>query len=115
MTATPPRVEDLLRQLGPVALGVLVRRYGDFAACEDAVQEALIAASTSWPSDGLPTNPTGWLITTGSRRLIEIWRNEAARRRREIDDATRALRPPTFRQSRPMTRWRCSCSAAIRY
>ncbi len=77
-----------------MALGVLVRRYGDFAACEDAVQEALIAASTRWPSDGLPTNPTGWLITTSSRRLIEIWRNEAARRRREIDDATRALRLP---------------------
>jgi RNA polymerase sigma factor (sigma-70 family) len=73
----------LLRELAPRVLGVLVRRNGDFDDCEDAVQEALLAASVSWPVDGVPQNPTGWLITTASRRLVEIWRKEAARRRRE--------------------------------
>jgi RNA polymerase sigma factor (sigma-70 family) len=86
-------VEQLLRELAPRVLGVLVRRHGAFDACEDAVQEALLAAATSWPTDGPPTNPTGWLITTASRRLIEIWRSESARRRREESDARRAPPP----------------------
>ncbi|OMC48913.1 RNA polymerase subunit sigma-24 [Mycobacterium sp. IS-1264] len=73
----------LLRELAPRVLGVLVRRNGNFDDCEDAVQEALLAAAVSWPVDGVPNNPTGWLITTASRRLVEIWRKEAARRRRE--------------------------------
>ena len=73
----------LLRELAPRALGVLVRRNGDFDDCEDAMQEALLAASRSWPVDGIPKNPTGWLITAASRRLIETYRSEAARRRRE--------------------------------
>jgi RNA polymerase sigma factor (sigma-70 family) len=86
-------VEQLLRELAPRVLGVLVRRHGAFDTCEDAVQEALLAAATSWPTDGPPTNPTGWLITTASRRLIETWRSESARRRREQSDARRALPP----------------------
>jgi RNA polymerase sigma factor (sigma-70 family) len=73
----------LLRELAPRVLGVLVRRNGDFDDCEDAVQEALLAASKGWPVDGVPKNPTGWLITAASRRLIETYRSEAARRRRE--------------------------------
>lgn len=73
----------LLRELAPRVLGVLVRRNGNFDDCEDAVQEALLAAAVSWPVDGVPKNPTGWLITTPSQRLIETWRKEAARRRRE--------------------------------
>jgi RNA polymerase sigma factor (sigma-70 family) len=76
-------VEPLLRELAPQVLGVLVRRHGRFDICEDAVQEALLAAATRWPADGLPANPAGWLITTASRRLVETWRNEAARQRRE--------------------------------
>lgn len=76
-------VEDLLRELAPRVLGVLVRRHGSFDLCEDAAQEALLAAATAWPSDGIPDNPTGWLITAASRRLVETWRNDAARRRRE--------------------------------
>lgn len=74
---------ELLRELAPRVLGVLVRRNGDFDDCEDAVQEALLAASDGWPVDGVPKNPTGWLITAASRRLIETYRSEAARRRRE--------------------------------
>jgi RNA polymerase sigma factor (sigma-70 family) len=76
-------VEGLLRDLAPQVLGALVRRYRDFDACEDAVQEALLAATTQWPAEGVPRNPRGWLITVGSRRMTEMWRSESARRRRE--------------------------------
>jgi RNA polymerase sigma factor (sigma-70 family) len=75
--------EDLLRELAPRVLGALVRRYGDFADAEDAVQEALIAAATTWPADGRPDNPLGWLIRVASRRLANIYRGDDARRRRE--------------------------------
>jgi predicted RNA polymerase sigma factor len=60
-----------------------VRRYGDFDLCEDAAQEALLAAALQWPADGVPGNPKGWLITVAFRRRTEMWRNESARRRRE--------------------------------
>jgi RNA polymerase sigma factor (sigma-70 family) len=76
-------VEDLLRELSPQVLGALVRRYGGFDTCEDAVQEALLAAALQWPEEGVPDNPRGWLITVASRRRTELWRNETARRRRE--------------------------------
>ena len=76
-------IEDLLREQAPQVLSALVRRYGDFDACEDAVQEALLAASLQWPGDGVPDNPRGWLLTVASRRRIEVLRNEAARQRRE--------------------------------
>ncbi len=79
-------VESVLRELAPQVLATLVRRYGDFAACEDATQEALLAASVQWPGDGLPDNPAGWLVTVAQRRLIDEIRSEAARRRREVDD-----------------------------
>ncbi|TML14944.1 MAG: RNA polymerase sigma factor, partial [Actinobacteria bacterium] len=58
------RVEGLLRELAPQVLGALVRRYGDFGQAEDAVQEALLAAATRWPRDGLPEEPRAWLIQT---------------------------------------------------
>ena len=76
-------IEELLREQAPQVLSALVRRYGDFDACEDAVQEALLAASLQWPGDGVPDNPRGWLITVASRRRIEVLRTEAARQRRE--------------------------------
>jgi RNA polymerase sigma factor (sigma-70 family) len=76
-------VEELLRTLAPQVLGALVRRYGQFDACEDAVQEALLAASVQWPAEGIPENPRGWLVTVASRRLTDAVRSEHARRRRE--------------------------------
>ncbi|MCU7727056.1 sigma-70 family RNA polymerase sigma factor [Actinoplanes sp. KI2] len=76
-------VEDLLRTSAPQVLAAVARRYGDFDAAEDAVQEALLAASRQWPADGIPGNPVAWLIRVASRRLIETVRNEQARRRRE--------------------------------
>jgi RNA polymerase sigma factor (sigma-70 family) len=76
-------LEDLLRALTPQVLGVLARRSGDFAAAEDATQEALIAAARHWPVDGVPANPRGWLIQSGVRKLIDGLRGDQARRRRE--------------------------------
>ncbi|MFC0110586.1 RNA polymerase sigma factor [Kibdelosporangium aridum] len=83
-------LEGLLRTLAPQALGAVVRRYGHFDTAEDAVQEALLAAATQWPSD-MPSNPLGWLITVASRRLTDLLRNEQARQRRENTVAQRVL------------------------
>ena len=85
------QVEDLLRELAPQVLGALVRRYGNFDSCEDAVQEALLAASGQWVADGPPDHPRGWLIRVASRRLVDLLRSEAARRRREDVVIRRAL------------------------
>ncbi|MGJ6967220.1 RNA polymerase sigma factor [Streptosporangium sp. G11] len=84
-------VEDLLRRLAPQVLDALVRRYGHFDTADDAAQEALLAAATQWPEDGLPDNPLGWLITVASRRLTDLLRAEQARRRREDTVARWAL------------------------
>jgi len=78
-----PRVEGLLRELAPQVLGVLVRRYGQFDAAEDAVQEALLSAALKWPVEGVPDSPRSWLITVAGRRLVDEWRSESARRARE--------------------------------
>jgi RNA polymerase sigma factor (sigma-70 family) len=77
--------EDLLRELTPQVLGALVRRYGSgqFHLCEDATQEALLAAATQWPVEGIPDNPRGWLITVAGRKLLDQVRSEQSRRLRE--------------------------------
>ncbi|MFI1992077.1 RNA polymerase sigma factor [Actinoplanes sp. NPDC020271] len=80
---TGPAIEDLLREVMPQVLGALVRRFGQFEGCEDAVQEAGLAASVQWPAQGVPVNPRGWLMTVASRRLIDEVRSESARRERE--------------------------------
>ncbi|UFS96085.1 hypothetical protein LPY97_36470 [Nocardia huaxiensis] len=85
----PADTEDLLRDLAPQVLGVLVRRYGDFDTAEDAVQEALLAAALQWPEEGQPDNPRAWLIEVAKRRYIDIVRSEAARRNRESANAFR--------------------------
>jgi RNA polymerase sigma factor (sigma-70 family) len=79
----PGGVEDLLRELAPQVLGALVRRYGQFHLCEDASQEALLAAALQWPAEGRPENPRGWLITVASRRLMDQLRSEQSRKNRE--------------------------------
>lgn len=78
-----PSTEHLLRELAPQVLGSVMRKYRDFAAAEDAVQEALIAAAMHWPERGIPDNPRGWLIQVASRRMTDSVRSEIARRRRE--------------------------------
>ncbi|AVT32349.1 RNA polymerase subunit sigma-24 [Plantactinospora sp. BC1] len=82
-------VVDLLRRLAPQVLATLVRRHGTFDACEDAVQEALVAAATQWPAEGVPESPRGWLTTVAARRLADQYRSELARRRREVSTAAR--------------------------
>jgi len=75
--------EQLLRDHAPQVLGAVLRRFRDFSAAEDAVQEALIAATVQWPRDGIPENPRGWLIQVASRRMADYLRSEASRRKRE--------------------------------
>jgi RNA polymerase sigma factor (sigma-70 family) len=86
-------IEDLLRESAPQVLAALVRRHGQFDACEDAVQEALLAAALQWPAQGMPERPRSWLLTVASRALVDAWRADSARRRREamaaLDPATR--------------------------
>lgn len=76
-------LDELYRSCAPRALAALVRRYGDFGTAEDAVQEALLAAARQWPGEGVPQDPTAWLVTVASRRLIDQQRAEHARAERE--------------------------------
>jgi predicted RNA polymerase sigma factor len=88
---------DLLRRLAPRVLSAVVRRYRDFAAGEDAVQEALLAAARQWPEGGVPANPAGWLVQVASRRMTDHIRGEIARRRREAkaaEDEVPPMSPP---------------------
>ncbi len=99
---TPDRInviEGLLRELAPRVLGALVRRYGQFDLCEDATQEALLAAATQWPTEGVPASPHGWLVTVASRRLMDQMRSEQSRRRRE--DQVMAATPQAELLGRP--------------
>jgi RNA polymerase sigma factor (sigma-70 family) len=84
--------ENLLRDLAPQVLGTLARRHGQFDAAEDAVQEALLAASSQWPRQGVPDDPSSWLIAVANRRLVDEWRSESARRRREASGAALEVR-----------------------
>ncbi len=78
-----PAFEHLLRELAPQVLGAVARRFRDFSTAEDAVQEAMIAAFTQWPKEGVPENPRGWLIQVACRRMTDQLRSEIARRERE--------------------------------
>ena len=109
-------VEDLLRELAPQVLAALVRRYGQFHLCEDASQEALLAAAQAWPRE-LPENPRGWLITVASRRLMDQVRSERSRRNREeliavATPAAELLAPRPTPARRTMTTPSPCCSAA---
>ncbi|MDY7106218.1 MAG: DUF6596 domain-containing protein [Actinomycetota bacterium] len=81
----------MLREQAPLVLGWLVRRHGNFAVCEDAVQEALAAAACQWPDEGLPADPGAWLRTVARRRFTDEVRSTESRRRRE--DGVAAAEP----------------------
>jgi RNA polymerase sigma factor (sigma-70 family) len=82
--------EHLLRELAPQVLGAVARRFRDFSSAEDAVQEAMIAAFTQWPQEGVPENPRGWMIQVACRRMADQMRSEIARRERETAVAAEA-------------------------
>src|SRR5688572_4919645 len=83
MTQPAGSGEHLLRALAPQVLAALMRRFSDFPGAEDAVQEALLAAATQWPRQGVPENPRGWLIQVANRKMTDQFRADLARRRRE--------------------------------
>jgi RNA polymerase sigma factor (sigma-70 family) len=74
--------EALLRTLIPAVTGVLVRRGADFATAEDAVQEALLRALATWPTDP-PEDPKGWLTAVAWRKFLDLIRSDTARQARE--------------------------------
>jgi RNA polymerase sigma factor (sigma-70 family) len=113
--AAAGRLELLLRDLAPRALAVVVRRYGHFADSEDAVQEALVAASTSWPSAGVPEKPLAWLVRVASRRLTDLFRSEEARRRREDAAASwsRVPSPPSSGRDDTLTLFFMCCHPSL--
>ncbi len=92
--STGGRIEGLLRELAPQALGAVTRRHGHFPDAEDAVQEALIAAAAAWPAEGLPDRPLAWLVRVAGRRMTDLYRSEEARRRREDLAASWSISPP---------------------
>ncbi len=79
----PDGLDVLVRALVPEVNAVLVRRGADFAAAEDAVQDALLAALAAWPADP-PKDPKGWLVTAAWRRFLDAARSDAARKAREL-------------------------------
>lgn len=100
--ALDPSTEHLLRELAPQVLGAVMRRHRNLGACEDAVQEALIAAATQWPGEGLPQNPRGWLLQVALRRMTDHVRSEIARRNREavaMEDSSLVVAPVIYSEA----------------
>ncbi|HEY8808502.1 MAG TPA: sigma-70 family RNA polymerase sigma factor [Solirubrobacterales bacterium] len=107
-------IEDLLREAAPRVLAAVVRRFGDFGDSEDAVQEAMIAASTQWPAQGTPENPVGWLIHVASRRMTDRIRSETARRGREdLAEADPAEAEPPSRNDDTLVLMFMCCHPAL--
>ena len=110
-------IDQLLRELTPQVLGAVARRFRDFAAAEDAVQEASLAAAMQWPSEGLPENPRAWLTAVSFRRMTDHIRSESTRRIREGEvalDLGHGQNRLTRRSSRgKTTRWHSSSCAAM--
>ena len=90
---TGARLDDLWQSLAPQVLAAVLRRYGHFADAEDAVQEALVAASATWPAEGVPDDPRAWLVRVAGRRMADSYRSEEARRRREDLAASWSMHP----------------------
>lgn len=92
LTACDVPIGNLLRELTPQVIGIVVRRFRDFAAAEDVVQEASMAAVVQWPRDGVPENPRAWLAQVALRKMADHIRSESARRRRENEVAEEEAR-----------------------
>ena len=94
--STTERLGDLLRELAPQVLGLLLRRHGGFEECEDAVQEALLVAATQWPAGDIPENPRSWLVTVASRRLVDQRGRTAPRSKRSTRPVRAQERSPSM-------------------
>ncbi|GAB3251135.1 RNA polymerase sigma factor [Arthrobacter pigmenti] len=95
--------EQVWRAETPHVLAALLRRSNDFEACEDAVQESLLAAAAQWPEDGVPDNPRGWLIRVASRKLIDFQRSQTARAHREMDAVAQSAADELYTESAAST------------
>lgn len=84
--------QGFVRALTPSVIGALVRRGADFAAAEDATQEALVEALHRWPGEP-PRDPTAWLVTVAWRKFLDATRAQTSRRERELGMA-REPAPP---------------------
>jgi predicted RNA polymerase sigma factor len=96
--------EALLRELIPAVTGVLVRRGADFAAAEDAVQDAMIQALAAWPGSP-PGDPKGWLITVAWRKFLDAARSEGSRQAREARVAAEPAPGPAAGEDTAGTLW----------
>ncbi|MDH4112124.1 MAG: RNA polymerase sigma factor [Actinomycetota bacterium] len=76
-TADAGAVERVFREAYGEAVATLIRTVGDITLAEDAVQEAFVVATDRWPTDGIPANPAGWIVTTAKRRAIDVIRRSA--------------------------------------
>ncbi|GAA3829127.1 MULTISPECIES: RNA polymerase sigma factor [Amycolatopsis] len=76
-------VARLVRDEGTRVLATLIRVTGSVGLAEDAVQDAVVRALETWPRDGVPDNPRGWLLVTAKRRAVDLFRREAARSGKE--------------------------------
>jgi len=111
-----PGHEHLLRTLAPGVLAAVLRRYRDFPAAEDAVQEALLAAAQQWPRYGRPDDPRAWLIRVASRRWADERRAAMARRRREealADPEEELAAPATTERDETLTLLFMCCHPAL--
>jgi RNA polymerase sigma factor (sigma-70 family) len=106
-------IEDLLRRAAPRVLAAVARRFGDFGAAEDAVQEALLEASRQWPAQGVPESPVGWLVAVASRRMTDRIRAESARRRREEAVAAEPAPGPAAEADDTLTLMFMCCHPAL--
>jgi RNA polymerase sigma factor (sigma-70 family) len=90
----PDDVDQLVRSLAPKVLAGLLRRREDFAAAEDALQDAVVEALRVWPEHP-PRDPQAWLAAVAMRRLVDARRSESARRRREQTTSLARSQGPT--------------------
>ncbi|MCW5891034.1 MAG: RNA polymerase sigma factor [bacterium] len=88
--AAQAALERALRDQPGRLLALLIRVLGDFALAEDALQDAAAHALASWPRDGVPENPPGWLVTTARRRAIDQLRRATRWQRKQADLAVLA-------------------------
>jgi RNA polymerase sigma-70 factor (ECF subfamily) len=85
MTGAGDAVARLVRDEGARVLATLIRVTGSVDVAEDATQDAVVRALQTWPADGVPDNPRGWLLVTAKHRAIDILRREARRAGKEAE------------------------------